>query len=673
MQGHTESEGRNRWGTARERERRKARREIRARVANGAGVLTHPKSTSIGTSLQQISLSETQLTKQEEEDLQVLRSILRHVEAGKASAFSLTTLSQHFLLLNKPIPVALLSSFKIKTLCTSRFGTEYARWIQEYAFARETCTLYEYAAWLGEYKLLGPMIAGGLDPTVRGKLKNDMTSSIVEEGDVSAEERRRRALSIQVLQRFFDAFPSSLSSYIVKRGIDFRFQYYKEKLRCNDGDDDNTCALCGSNEALLAFGSPCHDVFCESCYWQDILKNIDNRNDGDVVRCPVCGVSQTPSNCNTIAAVDIGDSPSERYRLSLEKFQALPADTRELKQLPKRSKPKTRSLSSSWSEAVAQSIGSSQDVRQDKFFNYAERGCYHFVRGCLVNGVDVNATNEYGQTCLHISAWRGYTRLVELLMHFGAVPFIRANGGVTVERSSQSNGHKEIVQLLRQRYPDSPLTDDATIRENIIKANDVSTSSQLDVLIDVGADHPGAGAYLIDSGFSSQCIDSMIELWQILPVASCEATKKVSKTLCSVRSYFCDSEGQLSRLLTDVISDAFETHSLSAKQVLVFPHMRFLHYAKPGSVLGPHVDLPRTDIAGNHSTHTFILYLFDCNEGGETLLLGAESGDGRDVTLARVSPRKGRLLLFPHACPHEGNEVVDVPKVLVRGEVLLTR
>ena len=44
---------------------------------------------------------------------------------------------------------------------------------------------------------------------------------------------------------------------------------------------------------------------------------------------------------------------------------------------------------------------------------------------------------------------------------------------------------------------------------------------------------------------------------------------------------------------------------------------------------------------------------------------------GARATLARVAPRRGRLLVMPHACPHaaaptEGSD----PKVVLRGELL---
>ena len=100
------------------------------------------------------------------------------------------------------------------------------------------------------------------------------------------------------------------------------------------------------------------------------------------------------------------------------------------------------------------------------------------------------------------------------------------------------------------------------------------------------------------------------------------------------------------------------------------------------------------------STHTFILYLSSCDHGGETALLknlvaGCENiGKGKkgkrakkkkekerldachnqdDLeeanTLAAVKPVRGRMLFFPHACPHEGRLVECVPKLLIRGEM----
>lgn len=105
-----------------------------------------------------------------------------------------------------------------------------------------------------------------------------------------------------------------------------------------------------------------------------------------------------------------------------------------------------------------------------------------------------------------------------------------------------------------------------------------------------------------------------------------------------------------------------------------------------GSSLPPHLDLNRTDREGRTSTHTFLLYLLDCAEGGETALLeripkdadkaadrGDRSGGGKtldELTLAAVKPRRGRLLAFPHLWPHMGCVVQSAPKVALRGDML---
>ena len=51
---------------------------------------------------------------------------------------------------------------------------------------------------------------------------------------------------------------------------------------------------------------------------------------------------------------------------------------------------------------------------------------------------------------------------------------------------------------------------------------------------------------------------------------------------------------------------------------------------------------------------------------------GGGSGGGDDggiVVLGSASPMRGRLVIFPHKCPHAGRPVVDVPKLFLRGEL----
>ena len=98
--------------------------------------------------------------------------------------------------------------------------------------------------------------------------------------------------------------------------------------------------------------------------------------------------------------------------------------------------------------------------------------------------------------------------------------------------------------------------------------------------------------------------------------------------------------------------------------------MRFLCYAEAGGGLAPHTDLSRTrPCDGQISRCTFLLYLSDCASGGRTVLL--EQLLGGEV-LAEVAPTRGRLLLFPHLCPHRADEVVaeGLPKLVLRGEMV---
>ena len=87
-------------------------------------------------------------------------------------------------------------------------------------------------------------------------------------------------------------------------------------------------------------------------------------------------------------------------------------------------------------------------------------------------------------------------------------------------------------------------------------------------------------------------------------------------------------------------------------------------------------------VVRHSTTHSFLLYLTDCDRGGETVLHSCRPGDdalaehggvapGARAVLAKVAPRRGRLLLMPLNCPHSAAPVVDAPKVLIRGEVLV--
>ena len=94
--------------------------------------------------------------------------------------------------------------------------------------------------------------------------------------------------------------------------------------------------------------------------------------------------------------------------------------------------------------------------------------------------------------------------------------------------------------------------------------------------------------------------------------------------------------------------------------------------------MAPHVDLSKkkpyacSDVTDMGTTHTFLLYLRDTEIGGATVLLRRVMEQYCDADVrAAVRPRRNRLLLFPHPCPHAGEPVVaGHEKLLLRGELV---
>jgi 2OG-Fe(II) oxygenase superfamily/Ankyrin repeats (many copies) len=307
---------------------------------------------------------------------------------------------------------------------------------------------------------------------------------------------------------------------------------------------------------------------------------------------------------------------------------------------------------------------------------------HHRVRGCLEAGVDVLETNQYGQTPLFVAAFMGNVRVVQMLLEYHSPEDVRAtgvaHGGVTLVGAAEANGHDAVVRALLE-FLGTDRAHDAGGEENALSnpivplvslRHDVDASPSwaptFTVLIDREVDHAGAGSYLIDDCLSARSLEILKSLWAALPDATDTKKKDVP---CSTRRYFCDAEGHIQEALVSAMKSFFGDDD----DCQVLPHMRFLCYSEPKTALASHVDLPRTDMrSGLRSTHTMLLYLTDCDEGGATCLLGSLHASDPTV-LARIRPRRARLFLFPHECPHEGEAVVDVPKLLLRGEARLPK
>lgn len=426
----------------------------------------------------------------------------------------------------------------------------------------------------------------------------------------------------------------------------------------------------------------------------------------------------------------IGDSDSRQRRQlrcseSLTKFLKLPATCTELKlsNKAKRKKKKRRDYAhGTWEDALHASMTTmqSQSVRSDRFFK-AVLSSPQLVAAYLDAGVNVNMQNIYGQTPLYLACWKGSISVVRSLLDFGANVDIAANGGSTCYSIAKRRRRIEVLHLLEEN---SRIMHGCTIPRTFVRettTNKLSSLSseirqcQVSILINPADDHPGAGACIVDDALSDTELKRLENLWKSLPVSDASTDEAINEKNNAVSSsstpiqdgqsksdigenksayrpsryYFCDAEEWVQTMLEECV-DAVRIALLATKDTVrreasyapstgssirpspptsIFQHIRFLNYERPGGILPPHVDLCRVDSAsGLRSTHTFILYLTDCGEGGGTALLH-QLKDPRVMSV--VQPKRGRALIFPHICPHSGLEVVRAPKLLMRGEIML--
>mmetsp|Transcript_22992 Transcript_22992/g.42313 ORF Transcript_22992/g.42313 Transcript_22992/m.42313 type:complete len:755 (-) Transcript_22992:77-2341(-) len=314
--------------------------------------------------------------------------------------------------------------------------------------------------------------------------------------------------------------------------------------------------------------------------------------------------------------------------------------------------------------------GATKAPLRKMLFDAMEQGDVDALGEALRKGADLNAGDEYGATALLYSIRAGAVGMVQTLLGRQADVNLPAHGSGSPLHIAAVMRAEEVQAVLQSAgaVREAPAWQPSEEVETAVQLNIADVKAQ--VLIPKGHCHAGAGTTVLDGLFSETFLLALQAVWQQLPLAPRE---KASPT---DRAYFMDLDGWVTRCMNFAIASA----TGGAGEVL--RHMRFLHYSRPGGSLPPHVDLPRVEPSGRRSTHTFLLYLTDCWEGGETMLLEGLAGDealahaggvaaGERSSLAAVIPRRGRLLLMPHACPHSAAKTVCVPKLLLRGEVYL--
>jgi hypothetical protein len=115
---------------------------------------------------------------------------------------------------------------------------------------------------------------------------------------------------------------------------------------------------------------------------------------------------------------------------------------------------------------------------------------------------------------------------------------------------------------------------------------------------------------------------------------------------------------------------------------------RFRYYRyDPGQRFAPHTDGYFERDSGERSQFTFMVYLNDGFEGGETAFnlprasrrAAAESGEGKRGLhlgaggLLQVRPERGKALVFAHRQLHEGAPVLKGRKYVLRTDVMYRR
>ena len=528
--------------------------------------------------------------------------------------------------------------------------------------------------------------------------------------------------------------PMSIWQYMVRAVVEMRINgattESSSETICSLCNESRSCNQ-RSHPLLLNFGSPCFHSFCEPCLWMHFFRHIPCCTDlkSTLVTCPTCNAQfegfkfcekskrnrkreDRSTDDNEEKKEDLMHDSSvattssvqlrERRRIqSYAIYMSLPANSNELKLQSKHlNKQKSNSkrrkekdpIHSSWEEALQPMVDSqlSRDVRSDRLFRAVASSSVQLVIAYLDAGIDVNLQNEYGQTPLYIACWKASTDIVEWLLHFGADPNIFANGGSFCYDVASRSGRVDVLELL-SKYDHGPIL----IGEKCPPPCRDEDNFEVTTLIDKNSDHPGAGACIVDNALSDDQLQFLDLLQQSLPVidACDEETRGQTESMGSQtssdknnyrpsRSYYCDVKHEIQNMLEGCViaarqslwrdkNEKFEADLINdaSSPTSVFQNIRFLKYERKGGLLPPHVDLCRVDEkSGRRSTHTFILYLTDCEEGGGTALLEHLK---TPKVLAVAQPKRGRALFFPHDTPHCGLEVDCVPKVLLRGEVIL--
>lgn len=422
-------------------------------------------------------------------------------------------------------------------------------------------------------------------------------------------------------------------------------------------DTTYVCEKCKSHNVQLHL-KPCNHQICQKCYWDEYL-NIKSRYDD--LCCPICDcLLNYKFDTLIISNIDINTNDHFSTMKSLEKWLKLPEsiDNSNDNGLSRAEKLKYKSFQALPMSSLQQKlIGTLRSKRCEEFHKAAAINNWKRLKIIFISGVDIDCINEYGMTALFVSTSKKHYESMDVLLSCGANENTPDNAGyIPFDVAYHYNDEISISKFKNKNVSEAYLYYSNFLTDR--------TKGTVTTLIPLNSNLKGAGSYVIDNFFDETFLMKLEILFKTLPVAPAE------KKSCSHRSYYCDSSGWISEQFSQVLKDAAESTNESKFCSISFREMRFLHYEYVGGELPVHVDLARRDIDGKSSTHTFILYLQTNNHGGETILYDELFGSNQKGNpIATVKPIRGRLLIFPHHTPHSGEKTIEIPKLLLRGEM----
>lgn len=410
------------------------------------------------------------------------------------------------------------------------------------------------------------------------------------------------------------------------------------------------------------------------------VTDAQNRHDGkakDVRWKCTAGLETWALACLPACILNIQKRRDRRQRFdeSRGKWQLLLDDEEHKTQ--KTQKPKFRAMGAD--ECAREGLGITKGQRSARLIRAVLRDDVPRVSAILEAGADLSVENEYGQNVVFLASWGGHACVLAALAHWGADLDKASNGGLAPYEAAALCGHEVVIKALTEAGSRCALESRGLKLPLAMTPAEETLSLQW---LRVSTPIESGTACYVDGAFSNEILRRLEALWRSLPVVTQDAETArgggFSKTMVDRsrqdaaprRSYFCDVEGWVCRALTEALAVATARGGVSPPCRHAYAHMRYLHYAQPGGFLAAHTDLSRTETAtGLKSTHTFILYLSDAEpgSGGETILL--EHLDQTSPATARVVPVRGRLLVFPHLCPHRAEPVEAAGKLLLRGEM----